>query len=68
MPCLYQSTDLIMEIYTLKEWEENFDELLERVENGEHIGIVREDGTAAVMIPTDDEIYKLYVDNNNEAC
>lgn len=57
-----------MEIYTLKEWEENFDELLERVENGEHIGIVREDGTAAVMIPTDDEIYKLYVDNNNEAC
>lgn len=68
MPCLYQSTDLIMEIYTLKEWEENFDELLERVENGEHIGIVKEDGTAAVMIPTDDEIYKLYVDNNNEAC
>ena len=57
-----------MEIYTLKEWEENFDELLERVENGEHIGIVREDGTAAVMIPTDDEMYKLYVDNNNEAC
>lgn len=57
-----------MEIYTLKEWEENFDELLERVENGEHIGIVREDGTAAVMIPTDSEIYKMYVDNNNEAC
>ena len=57
-----------MEIYTLKEWEENFDELLERVENGEHIGIVREDGTAAVMIPADDEMYKLYVDNNNEAC
>ena len=57
-----------MEIYTLKEWEENFDELLERVENGEHIGIVREDGTAAVMIPADGEIYKMYVGDNNEAC
>jgi len=57
-----------MEIYTLKEWEENFDELLERVENGERIGIVKDDGTAAIMVPADDELYKLYVDNNNEAC
>ena len=39
-----------MEVFTLEEWEENFDDLLERVENGEHIGIVREDGTAAVMM------------------
>ena len=57
-----------MEIYTLKEWEENFDELLERVENGERIGIVKDDGTAAIKVPADDELYKLYVDNNNEAC
>jgi len=57
-----------MEIYTLKEWEENFDELLERVENGEHIGIVKDDGTASVMIPADGEIYKMYVGDNNEAC
>ena len=39
-----------MEIFTLKEWEENFDELFSRVENGEHIGVVREDGKAAVFL------------------
>ena len=40
----------MMEIFTLKEWEENFDELFARVEKGEHIGIVREDGTAELFI------------------
>jgi len=56
-----------MEIFTIKEWEENFDALLERVEKGEHIGIVKEDGTAAVMIPADDELMKIYTEDNNEA-
>ena len=56
-----------MEVYTVKEWEENFDALLERVENGEHIGIIAEDGTAAVMIPADDEFFRIYMENNNEA-
>ena len=56
-----------MEVFTLKEWEENFDTLLERVENGEHIGIVKEDGTAAVFIPADDEFLRIYKDDNNEA-
>ena len=55
-----------MEVFTIKEWEENFDDLLERVENGEHIGIVKEDGTAAVMMPADDELIRIYTDNNNE--
>jgi antitoxin (DNA-binding transcriptional repressor) of toxin-antitoxin stability system len=56
-----------MEVFTLKEWEENFDALLERVENGEHIGIVREDGTGAVMMPTNDDFYRIYTEHNNEA-
>jgi len=56
-----------MEVYTVKEWEDNFDALLERVENGEHIGIVNEDGQAAVMIPYDDELLRIYTENNNEA-
>ncbi len=56
-----------MEVFTLKEWEENFDALLERVENGEHIGIVSEEGKAAVMIPADDELFRIYTENNNEA-
>ena len=56
-----------MEIFTIEEWEQNFDELFKRVEEGETIGIVREDGTAAVMVPADDEIVRIYTDNNNEA-
>ena len=56
-----------MEIFTLKEWEENFDELFDRVENGETIGIMREDGQAAVMMPADDDLLKMYIDDNHEA-
>jgi len=56
-----------MEIFTLEEWEENFDALLERVENGEHLGIINENGNAAVIIPADDELYRIYTETNNEA-
>jgi PHD/YefM family antitoxin component YafN of YafNO toxin-antitoxin module len=56
-----------MEIFTVQEWEENFEELFERVENGETIGIVNEDGKAAVMMPADDELIRIYTENNNEA-
>ena len=56
-----------MEVFSVKEWEENIDSLLERVENGEHIGIVNEDGTAAVMMPANDELIRIHTDLNNEA-
>ena len=56
-----------MEVFTVQEWEERFDELFERVENGEHIGIVGDNGHAAVMIPADDELIRIYTENNNEA-
>ena len=56
-----------MEIFTVKEWEERFEELFERVENGEHIGIVGDNGHAAVMVPADDELIRIYSENNNEA-
>ena len=56
-----------MEIFTLKEWEDNFDKLMERVEKGETIGIVREDGKAAVMMPADDEILRIHIEQNNDA-
>ena len=56
-----------MEVYTVKEWEDNFDALLERVENGGRSVIINEDGQAAVMIPADDELFRIYTENNNEA-
>ena len=54
-----------MEVFTIKEWEDNFDELFSRVENGETIGIVKEDGQAAVMMPSQDEFIKIHTEHND---
>ena len=57
-----------MEVFTVEEWEENFDELFERVENGETIGIVNKDGSAAVMMPADEaEFLRIHTTDNNDA-
>ena len=48
-----------MEVFSIEEWEKNFDELFKRVEDGETIGIVKEDGQAAVMMPADDELIRI---------
>ena len=56
-----------MEVFTVQEWEENFDSLFSRVENGETIGIVKEDGTAAVMMPADDDFIRIHTELNNDA-
>ena len=56
-----------MEVFSVEEAQENWDELIKRVEDGEHIGIMRKDGKAAVMIPADDELLRIYTENNNEA-
>lgn len=40
-----------MEVFTVDEYSARFDELTKRVEEGEIIGIVTEDGKAAVMVP-----------------
>ena len=50
--------------HTVEHWQENFDELMDRVENGETIGIVNENGDRAVMMPADDELLKLYTDHD----
>jgi len=50
--------------YTVEYWQENWDSLLERVENGEHIGIENEDGNRCVMVPADDELLSLYTEHN----
>jgi len=56
-----------MEVYTVEEFQERWDEMITRVENGEHIGIVNADGTAAVIVPADDELIKIHTELNNEA-
>ena len=57
-----------MEVFTIEEWEKNFDELFSRVENGETIGIIKEDGQAAVMMPTDEaDFLRIHTTDNNDA-
>ena len=56
-----------MEVFTVAEFQERFDELIERVENGESLGIINENGQAAVMIPADDDLIRIHTECNNEA-
>ena len=56
-----------MEVFTVEEFQERWDELMNRVENGENIGIVNENGQAAVMMPADDELIRIHTELNNEA-
>ena len=55
-----------IEFYSVEHWQENWEKLVERVENGEHIGVENENGNKAVMVPADEEIIRIYTDNNNE--
>ena len=51
----------------MEEFQERFDEMIERVETGERIGIIGEDGQAAVMVPADDDFLRIHTEYNNEA-
>ena len=53
-----------LQFYTVEYWQENWDSLITRVENGETIGIENEDGNRAVMVPADDELIRLYTEHN----
>lgn len=52
-----------MQKYTVEEFQERWEEMISRVEGGEHIAITNGDHTA-VMIPADDELLKIYTDHN----
>ena len=56
-----------MEVFTVEEFQERWDELMERVEKGEQFGIVNENGDAAVMMPADEELIRIHTELNNEA-
>ena len=58
---------LTMDFYSVEYWQNNWEALLGRVENGETIGIENINGERAVMVPADDEILRIYTEQNNEA-
>ena len=41
-------------------WQENWETLMERVENGETIGVENDNGERLVMTPADDELILIH--------
>ena len=56
-----------MKFYSVEYWKDNWESLIERVEDGETIGVENENGERAVMVPADEELMRIYKENNNEA-
>ena len=64
-----------IEFYTVEEFQNDWDAMIDRVENGETLGIINEDGLKAVMVPQsiiDEneallEFIKMHTEDNNEA-
>ena len=55
-----------MEFYSVEYWQENWETLMEKVESGETIGVENKNGEKAVMVPADDELIRIYTEQNNE--
>ena len=52
----------------MEHWQKNWEQLIERVENGETIGVKNDKGARAVFTPIEiDEMDILYKYQNNEA-
>ena len=55
-----------MNFYSVEYWQENWEELMDKVENGESIGVENKNGVRAIMVPADDELIRIYTEQNNE--
>lgn len=54
-----------MEFYSVEYWQENWETLMERVENGETIGVENKNGESAVMMPADEELIRIYTTHDD---
>jgi len=54
-----------MEFYSVEYWQENWETLMERVENGETIGVENNRGERAVMVPADDELIRIHTTHDD---
>ena len=52
-----------MHFYTVEEFQEDWENMIKRVESGEHIGITN-GRNQAVMVPADEELIRIYTDHN----
>ncbi len=52
-----------MQVYTVEEFQQRWDEMIDRVEKGEKIGITN-GSNIAVMVPADDDLIRIYTEHN----
>tara|TARA_B100001564_G_scaffold320143_1_gene297878 strand:- start:339 stop:506 length:168 start_codon:yes stop_codon:yes gene_type:complete len=52
-----------MEFYTVEHWQENWEEMIQRVEDGESIGVTN-GRNRAIMMPADEELIRIYTEHN----
>ena len=57
----------VMDIISEQEFKDNKEEVLRRVEEGEMIGVMLDNGKATMLLPETDELIKMYRDQNDEA-
>jgi len=51
-----------MEVFTVEEFQEDFDNLLERVEGGESF-VITSEGKEVVIMPADDDLIRIHTDH-----
>ena len=54
-----------MKFYSVEYWQKNWDTLMEKVENGETIGIENNNGERAVMMPADEELIRIHTTHDD---
>lgn len=64
---MYIELKSLMEKVSIKNFQNNFDEYIKKVENGQSFVIENNDGRSAVMIPIDDDLIRIHTDHD-DAC
>ena len=54
-----------MKFYSVEYWQKNWDKLMEKVENGETIGIENNRGERAVLMPADEELIRIHTTHDD---
>ena len=54
-----------MKFYSVEYWQENWETLMEKVENGETIGVENSNGNRAVMTLADDELIRIHTTHDD---
>ena len=64
---MYIELKSLMEKVSIKNFQNNFDEYIKKVENGQSFVIENNDGRSAVMIPIDDDLIRIHTEHD-DAC